>query len=132
MKFSRPEYWSALPFPSPRDLPNPGIELWSLTLQEDSLPAEPPGKKEVDHCRLVGGRFKKQENLLTRLVLGDCTITDLHTLPARILKFIQRTELGSVMYTVQVVSAPQDCLTVLSLGSFWHEEGKQNTHSKDG
>ena len=34
--------WVAVP--SPGDLPNPGIEPWSLTLQEDSLPAEPPGK----------------------------------------------------------------------------------------
>ena len=44
MKFSRQEYWGGLPFPSPGDLPNPGIELGSLTLQADSLPSEPPGK----------------------------------------------------------------------------------------
>ena len=44
MEFSRPEYWSGLPFPSPGDLPNPGIEPRSPTLQADSLPAEPPGK----------------------------------------------------------------------------------------
>ena len=42
----RPEYWSQYPFPSPRDLPNPRIELRSPTLQVDSLPAEPPGKPE--------------------------------------------------------------------------------------
>ena len=41
--FSRPEYWSGLPFPSPGDLPNPGIELESPALQADSLPSEPPG-----------------------------------------------------------------------------------------
>ena len=44
MEFSRPEYWNGQPFPSPGDLPNPGIELRSPTLQEDSLPAEPQGK----------------------------------------------------------------------------------------
>ena len=44
MEFSRPEYWSGLPFPSPRDLPNPGIKRRSPALQADSLPAEPPGK----------------------------------------------------------------------------------------
>ena len=44
MEFSRPAYWSGLPFPSPGDLPNPGIEPRSPALQEDSLPAEPPGK----------------------------------------------------------------------------------------
>ena len=36
MEFSKPEYWSGLPFPSPRDLPNPGIKSWSPALQEDS------------------------------------------------------------------------------------------------
>ena len=44
MGFSRQEYWSVLPFPSPGDLPDPGIELGSLTLQADCLPTEPPGK----------------------------------------------------------------------------------------
>ena len=41
MDFSRPEYWRGKPFPSPGDLPNPGIEPRSPALQEDSLPAEP-------------------------------------------------------------------------------------------
>ena len=44
MEFSRLEYWSGLPFPSPGDLSDPGIELRSPTLQSDSLPSEPPGK----------------------------------------------------------------------------------------
>ena len=44
MEFSRPEYWSGLPFPSPGDLPNPGIEPRSPTLQADSLSAVPQGK----------------------------------------------------------------------------------------
>ena len=44
MGFSRQEYWSGLPFPSPGDLPNPGIEPRSPTLQADALPSEPPGK----------------------------------------------------------------------------------------
>ena len=38
--FSRQEYWSELPFPSPEDLPDPGIELGSPALQADSLPVE--------------------------------------------------------------------------------------------
>ena len=41
--FSRPEYWSGQPFPSPGNLSNPGIEPRSPELQADSLPAEPPG-----------------------------------------------------------------------------------------
>ena len=44
MEFSRQEYWSGLPFPSPRDLPDPGIEPRSPALQADTLPSEPPGK----------------------------------------------------------------------------------------
>ena len=44
MDFSRQEYWNGLPLPSPGDLPDPGIEPRSPTLQADSLPSEPPGK----------------------------------------------------------------------------------------
>ena len=44
MGFSRQEYWSGLPFPSPGDLPDPGIEPWSPALQADALTSEPPGK----------------------------------------------------------------------------------------
>ena len=43
MEFSRQEYWTGLPFPSPGDLPNPGITPRSSALQADSLPAEPQG-----------------------------------------------------------------------------------------
>ena len=46
MGFSRQEYWSRLPFPSPGDLPNAGIKPQSPTLQADSLPSEPPGKTQ--------------------------------------------------------------------------------------
>ena len=44
LESSRQEYWSKLPFPSPRDLPDPGIEPRFPTLQADSLPSELPGK----------------------------------------------------------------------------------------
>ena len=44
MEFSRQEYWSGLPFPSPGNLPNPGTEPRSPALQTDTLPSEPPGK----------------------------------------------------------------------------------------
>ena len=42
--YSRQTYWSGLPFPTPGDLPNPGIKPWSPALQADSLPCKPPGK----------------------------------------------------------------------------------------
>ena len=44
MGFSRQEYWSGVPFPSPGDLADPGIEPRSPALQADALPSEPPGK----------------------------------------------------------------------------------------
>ena len=44
MGLSRQEYWSGLPFPSPGDLPEPGIEPGSSVLWTDALPSEPPGK----------------------------------------------------------------------------------------
>ena len=43
MEFSRQEYWSGLPFPSPGDLLNPGDELMCSALQADTLPSEPQG-----------------------------------------------------------------------------------------
>ena len=50
MGFSRQEYWSGLPFPSPGELPDPGIEPRSPTLQADALTSEPP--KATKHRRL--------------------------------------------------------------------------------
>ena len=50
--FSRQEYWSGLPFPSPGDLPDPGIEPRSPTLQADALTSAPPGKPS-SYCRQV-------------------------------------------------------------------------------
>ena len=48
MGFSRQECWNGLPFPSPEDLPDPGIEPGSPALQADALPSEPPGKPSKD------------------------------------------------------------------------------------
>ena len=47
MGFSRQEYWSGLPFPSPEDVSDPGIEPWSPALQADSLPFELQGNPKV-------------------------------------------------------------------------------------
>ena len=49
MGFSWQEYWSGLPFPSPGNLPDLGIEPGSPTLQVDALPSEPPGKPVNSH-----------------------------------------------------------------------------------
>ena len=47
MGFSWQEYWSGLPFHPPGDVPSPGIQPKSSTLQADSLPSEPPGKPGI-------------------------------------------------------------------------------------
>ena len=64
MGFSRQEYWSGLPCPSPGDFPNSGTEPRSSTLQADSLPSELPGKPKntgVGSLSLLQGIFLTQE-----------------------------------------------------------------------
>ena len=51
MGFSRQEHWSGLPFPSPGDLPDPGIEHRSPALQADALTSEPPGKPQEEDMK---------------------------------------------------------------------------------
>ena len=53
MELSKQEYWSGWPFPSPGDLPDPGIEPRSPALQTDSLPSEPPAKPCVCVCVFI-------------------------------------------------------------------------------
>ena len=53
MEFSRQEYHSGLPFPSPGDIPDLGIEPGSPALQADSLPSQPPGKAQKIHLFLL-------------------------------------------------------------------------------
>jgi len=67
MEFSRPEYWSGEPYPSPGDLdlPNPGVKPRSPALWVDSLPAEPQGKPKntgVGSLSLLQGIFPTQES----------------------------------------------------------------------
>ena len=48
MGFSRQQCWSGLPFPSPGNLPDPGIKSGSPALQADALPSEPTGKPKIE------------------------------------------------------------------------------------
>ena len=52
MGFSRQEYWGGLPFPSPGDLPDPGIEPRSPALQAETLTSAPPGQEESEKAGL--------------------------------------------------------------------------------
>ena len=65
MEFSRQEYWSGLPCPSPGDLPNPGREPRSPALKADSFPSEPPGKITIDEMML---NFKHNKHVIKTTV----------------------------------------------------------------
>ena len=65
MRFSRQEYWSGWPFPSPGDLPDSGIELESRALQADSLLSESPGEPPNCMLLLLLSRFSRVQLFVT-------------------------------------------------------------------
>ena len=62
MEFSKQEYWSRLPFPSPEDLPDPGIKPLSPKLQADSLPTEPLEKPRTFTQQSNHAKIKSTSN----------------------------------------------------------------------
>ena len=66
MGFSRQEHWSGLPFPSPGDLPDPGIKLGSPAFQIDALTSEPPGKSFFKKRKGIIVFFSRKENSSTQ------------------------------------------------------------------
>ena len=67
MEYSRQEYWSGLPFPTPGDLPDPGIEPRSPALQADALPSEPQGSPaKIDNTCII--ETKGQQRCLSLLL----------------------------------------------------------------
>ena len=111
MEFLRQEYWSGLPFPSPGDLPNPGIEPGSPALQADSLSSEPPRKpaKSYTWTQKQAPSFR------------CCKPTDLQT-PECAWVEVSRgmtTDLQGSLWQEQVISAGdfyQSCFCNLSQG----------------
>ena len=67
MEFSRPEYWSGQPFPSPGDLPNSEIKPRSPVLQMDSLPAEPQ-KKLIHHSVYKNNDAQKHSTITNHVI----------------------------------------------------------------
>ena len=65
MGFSRQESWSGLSFPSPGDLPDPGIKPRSPTLQADALTSEPPGKSVPNSCSRLHNDLRQSYNSAT-------------------------------------------------------------------
>ena len=73
MEFSRQEYWSGLPFPSPRDYPDSGITPRSPALMADSLPSKPVGKPNI--CIQIHTPWTKWGMILKLLYLyGSVTL----------------------------------------------------------
>ena len=66
LEFSRQEYWSGYPFPSPGDHPNSGIEPGSPALQADSLPSEPPGKPTIEETQIIFFKIKLWKHLIIK------------------------------------------------------------------
>ena len=60
MEFSRQEYWSGLPFPSPGDLPDSRIEPVSPALEADALTSEPPGKHTKEYYSAIKRKLLTQ------------------------------------------------------------------------
>ena len=80
MGFSRQEYWSGLPFPSPRDLPYPGIEPWSPALYTDSLQSEPPWnpvRQSYSWSKTSNCRMRKKKKI------PCCTFLRVQAFPSR-------------------------------------------------
>ena len=73
MGFSRQEYWSRLPFPSPGDPSNPGIEPRSPALQADTLLSEPPGKPTTKY---TNKQENKTQTIKPNLILREKTKTE--------------------------------------------------------
>ena len=69
MVFPRIRIWRGLPFPSPGDLPNPGIEPESPALQVDSLPTEIQGKRLINMMHI-----KRAEN--SRVMISHCQVKE--------------------------------------------------------
>ena len=87
MGFSRREYWNGLPCPSPRDLPNPGIEPRSLALLAGSLPSETPGKpynsdilllSEVSPGRLFPWILNSDNGVINTITFTYCLVYSKH------------------------------------------------------
>ena len=105
MEFSRQEYRSGLLFPSPGNLPNPGIEPRSPALQEDSLPSEPPGKPypslslpryfiyNLCNCRVL---FKTRKLTIIHIIKQLQTLLDFLWFSLNVLFLCQNPTLHSV------------------------------------
>ena len=100
MGFSRQEYWTGLPFPSPGELPNSGNEPKSPALQADALTSEPPGKQDLleltpkkDVLFIIGDWTAKVGNQETPGVTGKFVLGVQNEAGQRLIEFCQENAL---------------------------------------
>ena len=94
MGFSRQEYWSGLPCPSPRHLPDPGIKPGYPALQADSLPSEPPEKLTTNtKGTYIVKKYKQRKK-------------DLQNQPQTIKKMAIGTYISIIALSVNELNAP--------------------------
>ena len=74
MEFSREEYWSELSFPSPGNLPDPGIEPGSPAFQADSLPSETPGSPNWVELNWMCPQIHFVETLIPNVIVPVCSV----------------------------------------------------------
>ena len=120
MEFSRPEYWSGLLFPSPGDLPNPGIEPRSPALQVNPLPAEPPGKPK--NTGVVSLSLLQQIFLTQEIKPGSPALQE-DSLPAELpechLHHIDR-EGSCWTWSFWTMILPKCCIKSMNQCFWWH------------
>ena len=124
MGFSRPGYWSGQPIPSLGNLPNPGIEPRSPTLQADSLPAEPQGKPKNTG---VGISIPSPADLPNPGIKLGSPALQADSLPTELsgksLKSKYTIQFSSVPQSCPILCNPMDCRTpgfpVLHVSQSW-------------
>ena len=124
MEFSRQEYWSGLPFSSPGDLSDPGIELRSSALQADSLPSEPPGKPELTSS-LYDFYSITFSNLQSTILFIYCIHWVLS--PSSPIKYKNLHKKGTFIYCVHwVIPSTQNCASLVANRLFKNSNRSMN------
>ena len=101
MGFSRQEYWSGLLFPSPEDLPDPGIEPRSPALWADALPSEPPGKPNAGLEEAQAGIKIAGRNINKLRYANDTTLTANKELKSLLMKVKKKSEKAGLKLNIQ-------------------------------
>ena len=128
MDFSRQEYWSGLPFPSPGDLPNPGIEPRSPALRADALTSEPPGKQRklrAEELMLLNCHVREHSSESLGLQENSSPISSLRPFLSLLLSFLRvhwtaRRSNQSILKEISLDCSLEGLMLKLKLQYFGH------------